>query len=275
MLFEVVVPQDAILTRFFASLVLALLTTACTTGAKVADDIAAKQGFERVSVRGQDFRHVAFKKDSPESSSIVHVYVEGDGKPWIRSHLVAKDPTPGKPLMLNLMALDASPAIYLGRPCYFRYRQDSNCQNELWTSHRYSEQVVDSMTSALQKMLNANQSLVLLGHSGGGTIAMLMAARISQVKTVVTITGNLNTDAWSQLHGHTPLHGSLNPYRQPALSATIKQFHIAGGQDKNIPANLIKSAVMQQSNTKYLYFPEQSHNCCWEQFWPHILSKIN
>lgn len=176
--------------------------------------------------------------------------------------------------MLQLMALDSMPAIYLGRPCYFMHEQDSNCRTEFWTSHRYSEQVVGSMIKALQKLLNSDQSVVLIGHSGGGSIAMLIAARLSQVTSVVTLAGNHDPDAWSQLHGHGPLHGSLNPAKQPALPTTIKQLHVAGGRDNNIPARLIESSIMRQGYTEFVVYTEQSHTCCWEKIWARILSKI-
>jgi len=105
---------------------LALLSCACSTPTMRNNAFAAASGFTRQVVPGADFSHLVYiaktnakNRTETRDDNVWHVYIEGDGMPWIRRHIVATDPTPSKPLMLRLMAQDPHPAIYLGRPCYY------------------------------------------------------------------------------------------------------------------------------------------------------------
>ena len=78
---------------------------------------------------------------------MLHVYLDGDGTPMLGSYPAA-DPTPRDPLVLDLMALDSTPSIYVGRPCYHGL-SGAPCSPSLWTSGRYSEPVVASMAAGI------------------------------------------------------------------------------------------------------------------------------
>ena len=69
------------------------------------------------------------------------------------------------------------------------------------------------MAAALSDILQRRpyQGLVLIGYSGGGVLAMLLAEQFPATQAVVTVAGNLDTDAWAIEHGYSPLRGSLNP----------------------------------------------------------------
>lgn len=206
----------------------------------------------------------------------MHVYLEGDGTPWLGGRS-AKYPTPRNPLMLKLMRLDTATSVYLGRPCYHGLQQSENCESKWWTSHRYSEQVVNSMAAALQKLAGNNQQpVVLLGHSGGGTLAMLLAERLPNIKAVVTLAGNLDIHAWTQLHHYPPLQGSLNPAERTPLPGHVHQLHLAGGRDRNVPAKFIQRvAASQHQLAEYHYFERYDHTCCWQEIWPAVLNELN
>jgi len=192
--------------------------------------------------------------------------------PWVRRQIIATDPTPSEPLMLQLMAQDSRPAIYLGRPCYFGMARDSACNPWVWTHGRYSEQVVESMRAVLATLVNANSitSLVLIGHSGGGTLAMLLAERVPQVRLVVTLAGNLDIDAWTARHGYTTLEHSLNPARRPPLPHDIEQLHYVGKNDKNVPPEILEAAIKQQ-NARMLVLDGVDHRQGWDNYWTKIL----
>ncbi len=217
---------------------------------------------------GADIRH---------EERVWHVYIEGDGIPWVRRHVVATDPTTPEPLMLQLMAQDPHPAIYLGRPCYHGMASDSACNPWLWTYGRYSEQVVESMSAALASLVseNAIASLVLIGHSGGGTLAMLLAERMPQVRWVVTLAGNLDIDAWTARHGYTKLVHSLNPARRPPLPHHIYQLHYVGEDDENVPPEMLEAAVSQQRNAKVFVLDGLRHEHGWGDYWVEILHTID
>ena len=82
------------------------------------DGLAAELGLVGRKLRGDGFELIAYGNRIAHPSGRLHVYLEGDGVPWITRTLIALDPTPRNPLALRLMALDPAPALYLARPCY-------------------------------------------------------------------------------------------------------------------------------------------------------------
>jgi pimeloyl-ACP methyl ester carboxylesterase len=256
-------------------LIAALICSGCAGAVVRADRYAAAQGFEKAVVEGADFRHVVYRnaRAGRVGPALINVYIEGDGAPWILGNYVAKNPTSGDTPMLRLMALDTGPAVYLGRPCYFGLHEDAGCDRKYWSSHRYSTAVADSMAAALARLVPGRE-VNLLGHSGGGTLAVLLAARVPDVRAVVTLAGNLDTDAWTQGHRYKPLSGSLNPRLQPPLPVSIAQYHAAGGKDKNVDPEVIESFARARPAAVYRLYPEQGHACCWEEVWPEILAIV-
>jgi len=197
----------------------------------------------------------------------LHVYIEGDGTPFIRGTQVAGDPTPKKPVALKLMRRDPAFSVYIGRPCYWGLADSKECEPSLWTNRRYSPEVVDSMRAEIRRVLDAHGAtrLVLIGHSGGGTLAMLLAPYFEETTAVITVAANLDVDAWADLHGYTRLDGSLNPATQPPLPSHIRQIHLAGGRDRNVPPRLIPNAIV---------YPRFTHTRGWEREWPKILETL-
>lgn len=75
-------------------------------------------------MRGDSFEHVTYWNEASLNlqadnarHNILHVYLAGDGIPWHGGRPTA-DPTASEPLTLDLIALDKSPAVLLGRPCF-------------------------------------------------------------------------------------------------------------------------------------------------------------
>jgi dienelactone hydrolase len=259
---------------------MALLLLSCASPAERLDREAAEFGFRRSIVTGDPFRHVvyvnsAFLTPVPHSG-VVHVYLEGDGSPWLDPRTISPDPTPRRPLMLRLMSQDTAPAVYLGRPCYLGLAADAECSPPVWTSGRYSERVVASMAQALRKVLAARpaDTLAFLGHSGGGTLAMLLAERFPRTRAVLTIAGNLDVRAWAELHGYSPLKESLDPSQRPPLPGQIFQLHGAGVKDRNIPLAVLRAAVARQPRARLAVFDQFGHACCWESVWQALLAQL-
>jgi dienelactone hydrolase len=240
------------------------------------DREAERLHLTRTVVKGSDFFHVAYLKRVQNRADELHVYLDGDGSPWIRHRRISDNPTPRNPLVLRLMAQDPMPSIYLGRPCYHGYGANPPCSAELWTNRRYSKTVVESMAAAFREIHRSlhPRKTVLIGFSGGGALAMLMAKQLNSVDGIVTIAGNLDPDAWTKHHQYSPLTGSENPAKQPPLPESIFQLHLAGEKDTNIPPDLIRPAVQRQPSAKWIVIPEADHDCCWESRWHSILSMI-
>jgi len=239
------------------------------------DAIAVDLGLHREIVEGRGYAHAVYAR-APAGGESLHVYLESDGSPWIGETRVAEDPTPSEPVALELLRADPSPAVLLGRPCYHGLKPASGCDPRLWTSARYSEEVVASMASAVQRVAERHRArrLVLIGYSGGGTLAMLLAERLANVRALITIAGNLDTDAWTRLHGYTPLTGSLNPARRAPLPPAIAQLHLAGGRDRNVPAALIEPVVRRQPKAQLRVYDDADHACCWTRRWPQVLAEV-
>jgi len=253
---------------FFVSLVIFL--SACASPAKINDQLALSDGFTKSILKGGDFSHVVYSKPG-RTESPWHIYIEGDGRPWSSRYRIASDPTVARPLMLRLIRKESASVIYLGRPCYLGLISEPKCQSHIWTHGRYSEQVVLSMEAALKYLIGRHdiRDLVLLGHSGGGALAMLLAERIPQTHAVVTIAGNLDIDAWALKQGYSSLVGSLNPAERPALDSAIAQFHFRGKIDNNLPSSF-KEAIFGDS----ILIEDVGHTLGWEDVFCDVLTRI-
>ena len=255
------------------SALIALALAACATPSERFARDAAELGFERAALAGDGFRHVAYFAGLAEPADALHVYIEHDGSPWVERTLVAADPTPREPFALALMARDRGPRLLLGRPCYFETRADAGCSPPLWTHRRYAPEVVASMAAALRGFLAAHPfpRVVLIGYSGGGTLAWLVASRVPQVTAVVTIAANLDIDAWAKLHAYTRLEGSLNPALQPPLPQAVRELHFAGGRDTNVPPSIAAHFQLHHPAARVVELPQFDHRCCWLERWPRLL----
>jgi dienelactone hydrolase len=254
-------------------LVAFLLLQGCAPPAQRADAMAAGHGWTRTLVRGTDFRHVVYANGISDPARPLHVYLEGDGSPYVDPWTPAPDPTPRRPVMLPLMALDASPSVYVGRPCYFGLARDPPCTPNDWTLGRFSERVVESLAQAIEQLRRerGGGQVEIYGHSGGGALAVLLAARLPGVLRVVTLAGNLDPDAWAKHHGYSLLTGSLNPSRRGALPASVVQLHIAGAEDATVPPWMVDRASRQLGAATIEVLPNVTHSCCWRERWGALM----
>lgn len=263
-------------TQVLALIATCLAFAGCATPAQRIDARAQDLGFEKRIVHGTEFLHVVYVNNRNSPVGRLHVYLEGDGFPWRTMNTVSEDPTPRQPVALLLMALDSMPSIYLGRPCYFGLWDDDVCSPILWTSDRYGERVVASMVAALRTLLSSSpvRELILVGHSGGGALALLIAERLPETRAVLTLAGNLDIAAWTALHGYTPLHGSLNPAERAPLGEHLIEWHYSGVNDDNIPARLARKYLATHPRAYMTLFDGADHECCWARSWPVILSNL-
>ena len=258
-----------------AAMMASALVVACANPAARVAEFSDRHQFQSLLLPGGGYTHVAYFKPGYGTSNTLHVYLEHDGLAWIDAENVSADPTPRHTLMLATMAQDPSPSLYLGRPCYFGRHNDTGCGPKLWTHERYSETVVSAMANALRVFLSRydDSGIVLLGYSGGGTLAMLLAERFPKTQAVITIAGNLDIGAWAKHHDYSPLTGSLNPAERRPLSTSIKQSHYVGGRDTNVPPELIESNQSLPIGS-VVKIPEFDHVCCWQSWWPNVLRDL-
>ena len=195
-----------------------------------------------------------------------HVYIEGDGRPVDTRGRPSADPTPRTPLLLPMMIADPMPALYLGRPCYY-YTEDPNCSPFNWTLARYSETTVKSMAQALERVIPPTATITLIGHSGGGALAVLLANHLTNVNSVITLAGNLQVAKWTQHHHYSPLSESLDPATQPPLPACIKQYHFAGADDEEILPAWIEEYAQNRPSSHFQTLEGTDHRGDWPLWW--------
>ncbi len=260
--------------RLGAVLLATIALAACSTPQTRIDRLAHQAGLVREIVPGAPFRHVIYRPGSPRVGPELHVYIEGDGSPYLDRNTVAPDPTPRMPVALDLMSLDPSPSLYLGRPCYFGLAQDPGCSPSYWTLKRFAPEIVQSLAAALEFELAraAQRHVTLIGYSGGAALALLVADRVAEVDRVITVAGNLDVGGWVRLHHYIPLSGSLDPSTSGLHRTDLEMIHFAGGDDRNVPAAMIAAAAARLGGSVSV-IPHFDHHCCWERLWPSLSSK--
>lgn len=200
------------------------------------------------------------------------VYIEGDGRAWITASQPSLNPTPRRSFMLQLAQSDPAGAVYLGRPC--QYQKNNVCKVPLWTSDRFGQAVLDSMHDALDSIKTELRvsELELIGYSGGGAVALLLAAQRTDVVQIQTLAGNLSPAGWVKRHKLTPLSGSLEPTDYATTLAAIPQRHFYGAKDKNIPPasyqDYWQRLAIKPICSQHVIIASADHEEGWLTAWP-------
>lgn len=224
-----------------------------------------------LSVSGFDL--MAFLPQDGRSGKELTVYIEGDGLAWLTPLRPSKNPTPLNPVGLKLaLAHPEGKVAYLGRPCQYVAVNAWGCETRYWTEERFSPAVVTAMSKAVDQLKTRAQvsQINIVGYSGGGAIAVLLAAQRTDVIRVITVAGNLDTQAWTQRHALGELTGSTNPADLVTRVTHIPQWHFVGGKDNNITPALVQgfaSKFPPSSPVQVVVEDDFTHGCCWSDSW--------
>ncbi|MGR8919992.1 MAG: hypothetical protein ACU85V_10245, partial [Gammaproteobacteria bacterium] len=235
----------------------------------------AAAGFVRADVP-TPLGPVATWRRGAAGARIVSVYLEGDGRAWVSRRRPSEDPTPVNPVALRLALADPGPdVVYVARPCQYLEQAVRACEQRYWTTARYAEAVVAAVDAALDVVLSgdAAPALALVGFSGGGAIAALLAARRDDVGWLVGVAPNLDTSAWTAHHAVTPLEGSLNPVAVAPRLGRLPQAHLFGAADEVMPARVARTwfdALPPGAPAASRVVDGMRHACCWERTWPRV-----
>lgn len=262
--------------RFALKIALASMAVlgGCTTSpGQRLEQRARAAGLEITRVTAGEFPSLVYLKRAAapsHASAPLTVFLESDGIPWRGGRHPSADPTTRQPLALEMLIRSPPPAAYVTRPCYHGLRSDK-CNVELWTGARYSSEVVESMAATVREVQRQSGAakVALVGYSGGGTLAVLIAERLDSVASVVTIAANLDTDAWTEHHDYLPMSQSLNP----AMSDRPHpwpEWHLRGADDVVVPAATTTRYFARYPGAQQRTIEGFDHVCCWVRDWPDI-----
>lgn len=197
---------------------LSLLLAGCISANlhRSAQKIASESGLISEKFDTDPFPIIGWHRLTPPVHSL-RVYIEGDGFAWKSRTTPSDNPTPRNPTGLMLAAADKQTNVfYLARPCQFIGPPlPANCQVNVWTQDRFSPAVIDAMNEALSQMVlrYPGVKLDLVGYSGGGNIAALLAERRDDVRSLRTVAGNLDVAYVNAVHHVT----RCLPLRAPSI----------------------------------------------------------
>lgn len=245
----------------------AVLASGCAM--KPLDLNSASQGsqLKPVAVKTSIFT-IQTLQPTTVQGKVLRVYIEGDGRAWITSHTISNDPTPIKSMAPGLAVRDPQPSVYLARPCQFVL--GANCTQSVWTTARFSMDVIQAESEVLDTLKSQYgvQEFELVGYSGGGAVALLIAAARTDVKQVQTIAGNVDPTAWTELKHIAPLTGSLNPVDFADQLAKVPQRHFIGMNDNVVPPDVAKSYMLKvQPDCGENVFVNADHHTGFEDSW--------
>jgi len=240
--------------------------------------MAAAHGLSPLAPADTRLPVLALGRNGPGEDLIV--YIEGDGLAFLNRTTPSPDPTPLTPLALRLAVLDPAPKlVYLGRPCQYAAPLPAGCRPALWTDARFGSEALAALDQALTaaKQTMGARRLHLVGYSGGGGVAVLLAASRDDVAEIVTVAGNLDTAAFAAWHRVTPMTASANPMAAALSVARLPQVHISGGDDRICPPFLAAAFLDRLGRPPWasqVILPGVTHARGFEAAWPHLLDRI-
>lgn len=184
-------------TRAVLTLVGLLATlSGCTSPAARLEQLARQQNHRLATLSTTQFDLRVSLPNAPQPDSRLRVYLEGDGRAWITATQPSLDPTPRDLLLARLALSDPRPSVYLARPCQFV--QSPGCTPQYWTHARFAQEIVDSLSEALDQLQrqHGNRDFELIGYSGGGALALLLAAARDDIAQVQTLAGVDHHAGW-------------------------------------------------------------------------------
>lgn len=259
---------------------LLVLAGGCTTmpdapaRISAAEQRAAAAGLEPVTLQTGRFSIQGFARQRCIEPDL-NIYIEGDGLAWLSVSTPSPNPTPVHPVALALAAQDPGcSVVYLGRPG--QYDRDGVVEPRYWLAARFAPEVVAAYAELVAAQAAARRAsrVHLVGYSGGGAIAALVAADLRRRGapfglTLRTVAGNLDTLAWARGRRLSPLSASLNPADAVDQLKHVPQLHLLGRRDRQVPPRYVQFFLQQVSSTGCAEWQwvDAAHAGPWEPAW--------
>ncbi|MBF0485374.1 MAG: alpha/beta hydrolase [Candidatus Omnitrophica bacterium] len=272
--------RTVVLVRFFFFVIF------CFSFVRAYSEEFPRYSFDRFAQSHKLTRMVIVTKDFPllayirvkAPGGMLRIYMEGDGLAWRSRREISDDPTPHDNMVLRLAALDSAANVaYLARPCQF-VKGAKLCGNKAyWSDKRFAPDVIEAMDEAVTRLKEKALSpdIELVGFSGGGAVAALVARQRGDVLALRTIAGNLDHEAFNEYHHTSFLKDSLNPLDFVQELVEIPQRHFSCRNDRVVPALVIKNFLKAEGDSNFqalTLIDHCSHNKGWDKVWPQLLS---
>lgn len=260
--------------RFIVAHILILLVTGCA--APPTAKLAAQNNFNKIYIQTAKFNLASYQKILKYGAD-VNIYIEGDGSAWRARNRLSADPSPHYGTTMQLAILDPNPnVVYLARPCQYSPQDlKTVCDSKYWSLARYSQEVVSALDSAISqiKMQYHAKQIHLIGYSGGGALAVLIASQRTDIASIRTVAGNLDLCTMDKIHDTTPLSESLDPLAVAKQVQHISQLHFVGGKDHIVPQIVAKNFVKESGldANAVVVINKASHNTHWDKHWLQLL----
>lgn len=242
-----------------------------------ADAVAGPAHLQRETFATRDFVLTGFVRITRPDAPL-DLYIEGDGYAWVTAFEPSLDPSPRQAMGLELAAADPAPNVaYLARPCQFTPMDlDPRCAVPYWTDKRYAPEVIASMNDAVDRLVARvpGQPVNLIGYSGGGAVAVLIAARRHDVATLRTVAGNLDSEYVNRIHHVSPMPASLDPIDDARRVGAIAQIHFSGADDEVVPTRVARRFANRAGHAcaRVDVVPDMTHDGDWPHAWPALLA---
>jgi hypothetical protein len=242
-----------------------------------ADRVADTAGLKKAYIKTASFTLTTYARYANQGDPL-HIYIEGDGTAWHTRTWLSDDPTPKTPLVLEMAALDPAPNVaYLARPGQYTAAGIPDCDPAYWSENRFAGDVVETTNEAIDILRNQAQAkeIHLVGYSGGAAIAVLIAARRTDVASLRTVAGNLDPHAVNRHHRVSPLKDSLNPTDVAGKLRRLSQRHFVGSRDTVVPYRIARSFLMRAGRREFsdiTIVEGAGHSSGWREQWKTLLT---
>ena len=251
--------------------VLVVLQGCSTSPLNDADAEAAAVSMRRHEITAGLFRLTTYSRIR-DTNKPVTIYIDGDVRGWRPSADPGIDDTPDDYVGLRLATLDPSPnVVFIARPCQFGI-DDLLCFDKAWEKGAWSQPVFASISRAVDHVavVFPHPQLNLVGYSGGGAIAAVLASRRRDVMSLRTIAGNLDPDGNGRAHAADPQDDFVDPMGIAPRLALLPQEHFVGDKDVFVPPFLTENfvkAIGVSYCVKVTHLPYATHQTGWQEVW--------
>ena len=254
-----------------------LLLAGCAGPLTTANSLASRGALHYETVDADTFVLSTYQRLTAPGKPL-RIYIEGDGLAWISRYQPSLDPTPHNPVALRLAVVDpGANVVYLARPCQYTPMPDNpRCTVDYWTGKRFAPEVITSLNQAVDHYVAQAHSpgVELVGYSGGGALAVLLAARRTDVLSLRTVAGNLDHAEVNRRHAVSLMPDSLNAIDVAQRVANIPQYHFSGASDRTVPSAIAErfAKVAGGHCIQLLIIPDMAHDGNWSAQWQRLLA---